>query len=261
MQQKLPIATLNQPIAVDLGTRIEHARSSLVRNLPRFTDLPQTKLPKLDRAAIVSGGPSLAGNINAVAKFDVVVACGSCHDYLIDNGIIPKYCVIFDPGADHARFYRNPQKDTIYLVSSTCAPEVFDDLAGLQVRVWHPFDDVPWDIYGAEPRIGGGSSATLRGVALCHVMGLRELHMFGFDCSFANGAEHAYPYNQDRPAPISVSLNGRQFLTTPALLQQAQEFFRMYNDFQHVLAAVIYGDGLAACMWEAGARHTLAEYA
>jgi hypothetical protein len=256
---EVPIGPLNLSIAVPLDQRLANAAASLERGLPRFADMAETALGKLAAAALVSGGPSLSEQLPVIRQFAKIVACGSVHDYLIEKGIIPTHCVIFDPSEDHARFYRKPQAKTLYLVASTCSPPVFEALKGFQIRVWHPYDDVPQDIYGDEPRIGGGSSVTLRTVAVCHIMGYREMHMFGFDCSF-DDKEHAYPYHQDRPKPITVNLNGREFLTTPALLQQAQEFLRMYSDHQNEMACVLYGQGLVASMWQSAARVLLPRY-
>lgn len=259
-EQLFPVGPLNLPIAIAAERRYANAVCSLARDLPRFTDMPETFLSMLGKAALVSGGPSLAQQLDQVRSFETIVSCGSVYGYLIDRGITPKYAVIFDCGPDHARFYRQTSPDVCYLVASTCDPAVFDLLADCNVRVWHPYDDLPEELYGAEPRVGGGSSATLRGIALAHIMGLRELHMFGFDCSFADGIEHAYPYDQDRPPPIPVTLEGRRFLTTPALLQQSQEFCRMFNDHQHQLAVVLYGDGLAKAMWKAASVVTIEGY-
>lgn len=256
---EVPVGPLNGTIAVPLDQRLANAASSLERGLPRFMDMAETALGKMAYAAVVSGGPSLADQLSVIRQFPKIVACGSVHDYLVDKGIIPTHCVIFDPGEDHARFYQKAQDKTLYLVASTCSPSVFESLKGRQIRVWHPYDDIPMEVYGNEPRIGGGSSVTLRAIAVCHVMGYREMHMFGFDCSFDEN-EHAYPYHQDRPKPITVNLSGRQFQTTPALLQQAQEFLRMYSDHQNEMACVLYGQGLVASMWQSAARISLPVY-
>src|SRR6202043_2641061 len=107
--------------------------------------------------ALVSGGPSAIDQIDLIRKFEHVIACGSAGDWLIGQGIVPTYCVIFDPAVDHARFYKEATRGVTYLVSSTCDPSVFDQLADCDVRVWHPFDDLPGELYDNEPRVGGGS--------------------------------------------------------------------------------------------------------
>lgn len=254
--QQIPIGPLNGPVAVPAEQRCNNAVVSLSLGLPRFAGLLEAGRGKKCAAALVSGGPSLASQLDLVRTFDIIIACGSAHDYLIEHGIIPTHCAIFDPGPHHAAVYRRPHPDVRYLISSTCDPAVFKKFERFAVFLWHPFDDLPETLYGGEPRIGGGSSVSLRAIALAHCMGYREQHLFGFDCSF-DDAEHAYPYNQDRPPPIEVNLEGRQFRTTPALLQQAQEFIRMYFDHQNTFACTVYGTGLAASMLAFSERRTL----
>lgn len=243
-----PIAPLTLPIGVPPDRRMNNAQSSWARGLPRFVDLPECGLGRFGRAALVSGGPSALDQIDLIRKFEHVIACGSAGDWLIDQGIVPTYCVIFDPADDHARFYKEQMRGVTYLVSSTCDPSVFDRLAGCDVWVWHPWDDLPSELYDNEPRVGGGSTVTLRAIALAHVMGFRELHMFGFDSCYVGGFEHGYPYRQDRPGVFEVNYNGHIFTTTPQLYQQAQEFMTLYHDHQHEIAIKVYGEGLVATM-------------
>jgi len=249
MEQAYPAVPITLPIAVPLAERVHNAQLSLGRGLPRFTDMPETQLGVLGRAALVSGGPSAADSLNLIRKFPVVMACGSAGPWLLSQGIVPAYQVIFDPSEGHARFYQEADGRPIYLVASTCNDAVFEYLAGCDVRLWHPFDDVPEEIYRYEPRVGGGSTVTLRAIALAHILGLREQHLFGFDCSYRHGVEHAYPHDQDRPQPIEVNYGGRRFLTNPNLFVQAQEFMRMYQHHQHELACRVYGDGLLGHIW------------
>ena len=259
MTEAIPIAgaAINLPIAASVEERVANAASSWARGLPRFVDLPECQLGRFGRAALVSGGPSAVEHLETIRKFETVVACGSAHDWLVGHGIVPAYCVIFDPKDDHARFYKEPMRGVTYLVASTCHPSVFDALAQCEVRIWHPFDDLPHVLYNNEPRVGGGSTATLRAIALAHIMGLRELHMFGFDSCYMGGLEHAYPYVQDRPEAFQINYNGHTFMVTPQLLAQAHEFLSMYHDHQHEISCKIYGNGLIATMLRESSLVTL----
>ena len=250
MTETIPIAgaAFALPIAVDAQHRAKNAVSAWTRGLPRFIDMPECQLGRFGRAAVVSGGPSAVDQLDLIRKFDTVIACGSAHDWLVGHGIVPTYCVIFDPKDDHARFYKEPLRGVTYLVASTCDPSVFDALAPFDVRVWHPWDDLPNELYNDEPRVGGGSTVTLRAIPIAHIMGLRELHMFGFDSCYLGGFEHAYPYMQDRPGCFEVNYHGQRFTVTPHLLAQANEFMTMYFDHRNEIAIKVYGDGLIAHM-------------
>jgi len=246
MNVGIPIAPLDLRVEVPLDRRVANAQACRSRGLPSFTELPDYAFGRIRVAALVSGGPSAGENLDKIREFKTVFACGSVHDWLITQGIIPKYCVIFDPGPAHAMFYRRPQADVTYLVCATCDPAVFDVLAGQRVHVWAPYDDTPDELYGeGTPRVNGGSSVTLRTIPLAHVLGYREQHLFGFDCCHLNGDEHAYEHGA-RGDRITVSFMGKQFSTTPQLLQQSQEFLRMYTDHQHMLMCKVAGDGLIA---------------
>jgi hypothetical protein len=254
---ELRVGPLALSVAIGADKRVQNVLSALTRDLPRFSDMPELALTTLGRCAILSGGPSLAGQVQDAKQFSTIFACGSAYEYAVSRGVTPTYCVVFDPSPEQARFFRGPHPATTFLVASCCDPAVFDALAAADVRLWHALDDLPAELFGHDARVGGGSSVTLRAIPLAHAMGFREQHLFGFDCCLMDGAEHAYPHAQDRPPAVGVSFNGRQFTTTPPLLQQAQEFCRMFNDHQHSLACVVYGDGLGAMMFREAARVTM----
>lgn len=248
--QGYPVATFELPIATPIDRRIANARSALARNLPRFVDRPELHLGAFGKAALVSGGPSAADFLDDIRGHETVIACGSAGDWLVGNGVEPTYCVAFDPGKDHAKFYRKRPPNTIYLVSSTCDPSVFDTLDGCDVHLWHPWDDIDEAVFDYEPRINGGSTVSLRAIAMAHVMGLREMHIYGMDCSYgSDGIEHAYPYEQDRPQAMAVNYEGRIFMTTPQLLQQAHEFMAICHHHQGDMSVNVYGGGLMGAMF------------
>lgn len=248
---ELPIGPLSLPEALPLDAQIANAEINAARGLPLLSDMPELGLERIGEAALVSGGPSAFADLETIRGFDTVVACGSCHDWLIGHGIVPKYCVVFDPTPGHARFYRHPHPDVTYLVAVTCDPAVFTALGGADVRVWYPFGKINW--IAGTVAVSAGSTVTLRAIAIAHILGLRSLHLFGFDCCYRNGHEHGYDHGDARPDTLTVNFDGRIFVTTPPLLQQAQEFLRMYFDHQHELAVQIYGDGLVRAMWQASA--------
>ena len=78
------------------------------------------KVPKGDmKIALIGGGPSLKDQLDDIRKFDgVTVACGSVHDYLIDNHIYPTFCVLCDPDEITSYYISSPNASTIYLVAT-----------------------------------------------------------------------------------------------------------------------------------------------
>lgn len=212
---------------------IRNVEASFARNLPRFH-----KMPGLGKAtgpvAIVGGGPSLRSELGNLRAFPgTIIGCGTVHDYLIENGVIPTYHANAEPDADGVmlRWFRYPTKITTYLLASHCPDNIFDALAGADVRVWHlavPIDEHTPDFRG-EPSVPGGHFIMGRAWPLAAIMGFIDIHFFGFDCCFPEDCEsqHVYDYDWTKEEPVAVTHNGTRFITTPGLLGQLKVFTEM----------------------------------
>lgn len=180
-------------------------RKNIARGLRRFHQLPEFKQIKgKDRhIALVGGGPSLKDNLNKLREFDTIIACGSVHDYLIDNNIIPAYSAICDPDAISANYLKKPHKDVKYLVASCVHEKVVEALEGYQIIMWHCHSDTNMpliiDLEGKAGNgyeyegVGGGCTVGLRSISLALMMGWNNLDFFGFDsCMGEKGECHSY---------------------------------------------------------------------
>ena len=76
--------------------------------------------------ALVGGGPSLLETLPELTKYYKIIACGSVHDYLLDNNIIPDYCLICDPDPLMSKYLTKWHEDCIYLIASQCDKSVFE---------------------------------------------------------------------------------------------------------------------------------------
>ena len=226
---------------IDHSVKIESTRASRKRGLPSFLDLKQDH----KRLALASGGGSIRRFLEELRGFDHVMACGSVHDYLIEQDIVPEYCVILD--SDNAGLVR-PYRGVKYLVAASCDAAVFDSLPRARTWLWHSFGDVPADELNGEPAVGGGCTVTLRALAIAVIIGYSDLHFFGLDSCYMDGAEHAYPHGEGRPTPFVVDYNGRKFTVNAPLLKQAQEFRAICQDHRDEFTPTVYGDGLVAAM-------------
>lgn len=229
-----------------------NVEASFARNLPRFH-----KMRGLGNAtgtvAIVGGGPSLRDQLDNLRAYrGVIMSCGSVHDYLLENGVIPRCHIMGDPDADGVtlRWVTRKGPGTTYLVASHCPPEVFDALAACDVRVWHldvgEGEGAP-DFRG-EPSVPGGHFIISRAWALAAIMGFRELDFFGFDCSFPDDcpSQHAYDYEWTREEPVVAKFQGRRFVTTPGLLDQLATFVQQLHRAENKFSITVHGDCLAA---------------
>jgi hypothetical protein len=148
------------------------------------------------RAILVCYGPSLRDSIPSLKQHieefpesDVVSVSGA-HDFLIENGIVPKYHIECDPRPHKSDNIAASHPDVQYLVGSVCHPSYFDKLEGANVALWHvsSTDHTPKLIDMGESVntcISGGGSVGLRSIPLLYVMGYRDFSIYAMDCSFA----------------------------------------------------------------------------
>lgn len=203
----------------------ENVRFNVERTLSapyvRFNEFLGTQVGPV---SIVGSGPSLARHYQELTGD--VVACNGAHDYLIERGIVPRFCMIFDASPVMKDFI-TPHKDVIYLIASRCHEALFKHLEGCKIVVWHCKGDDCIDelleerkIY--EPMIHGGSAAVMRAVFLVIGMGFKDLHLFGADSSFEDDQHHIgktlVPENM-----IEV-WNGRWFKSTGWMAGQVEDF-------------------------------------
>jgi uncharacterized Rossmann fold enzyme len=198
--------------------------------------------------AIVCSGPSLADTIEEIKGFKVVLTCSGAHDFLIERGIIPTYHMETDPRAHKAIFTRNPRTETMYLIASSCHPEVFANLKGHDVRLWHV---VAQNELHKMPRghwmITGGCNVGLRALVMARLMGFRDIHVFGMDCSSDQTSRlfHAnfHPNEPKTKGHRIVKVGDREFHTSDIFLECARQFFKetmLLSDARTTL----HGDGL-----------------
>lgn len=226
---------------------------NIKRDVDRFLDNPMMLAARNEPLAIVAGGPSLDRYIDKIKTFDRIMVCGSAHDYLVSKGVIPHFAVACDAMQDSVDYYQNPQKETTYLLASQCHPDMFDNLKGHKIAMWHfkgQLDDEEKH-FGKEQAISWGCMTTVTAIQLSLILGFQELHFFGLDCSYIEDDHHAYDvgrYHADiDKQKQEFDLNGRKFLSTTALVAQAENIFVVFGSHDgRYLKGYVYGDGLLA---------------
>lgn len=241
-------------MAIDIPVVESHIRQNIARLLPRLTDHAEFGQWK-DGApiAIVGGGPSLPVTFDELRKFSTIMACGSVHDFLIDNGIMPTYAVACEPnpnpGDTVIDFIRKPRKSCEYLMASSCPPDTFEKLSDYDVTLWHLDGGVDESVFNGELVMGGGCTVTLRAIPICFALGYQNLHFFGFDSSF-HDSDHAYPagdHDLGKSHRVRVGgEQGREFRTTWAWVAQAEQFQDIIRENRTKIQATVHGDGMIA---------------
>jgi hypothetical protein len=236
-------------------------RANIKRDVTRFLALPNLLHGRLQPIAICGGGPSLPDYFDEIKKFPQVMTCGSAHDVVVQNGILPSFALIADAKQRHAGEFKEVNDFTSYLVASQCHPDMFDMLEGRKVAMWHFAGQIDNAIeeernllageplYGGNgPAIGWGCMTGVLGPQFAMYLGFQEMHFFGFDGSVIDGEHHCYHVPEDREVReryMDFELNGRTFVSTTGFMSQIEHLFDFFYgpDGQYVKGTV-YGDGL-----------------
>lgn len=228
--------------------------------LPDLFSLPEYgKYKNGEHIAIVAGGPSLNDTLDELRRFKTVMVCGTAHDHLIAQGIVPTYAALCDPNPACTHFLKNPQRETRYFVASSCDPSMFDHLSGYDVVRFNNVGGENLLVYEGQPCVAGGCTITLRALCIAILLGYvpdSEIHFFGFDSSFPSNELH-HAYDHIGPNGLDMETNnrcivrignqyGKKFLSTPAWVAQLVHFQEAIKEYGHLFAPVVHGDGMIA---------------
>lgn len=261
------LAGVNANPAYELEEVKANVSLSLKRPHPWLHQLPEFMKDKKGRPiALVGGGPSLRDHLDELREFDVIMAVGSSQDFLVQQGITPRYCIVVDAHPTVTALYlKHPHVDTNYLIASQCNPTVFDAVKGHQITLWHCLaNDSPEWLTALDPGyqgLGGGCTAGLRALGMAAVLGYRNVHLFGYDsCVSESGEGHAYPLQDkevenegiapERLFDISVGKpgadtpEGRSFVCYGYHLAQAQNFEEFFRHHHNIMTFTFHGGGL-----------------
>ncbi len=201
-----------------------------------------------DKLSIVCYGPSLLDTWQSIPAENPILTVSGAHDFLLAHGRIPNLHVEIDPRAHKPLMLKYAQESTRYLMASVCHPDFWEVLQGQEVNLWH-LDDGPETVAwvrehhpaGMECLIGGGCTVGQRALNVAAALGYRRFDVFGMDCSFSD-QRHAGPHTNEIQPTMRIEFAGREFNTTPGLMQAAHEM----SQFLQTADAEIefYGDGL-----------------
>lgn len=193
-------------------------------------------VPAHARAAIIIGGGPSINNAHIIEEIRsrwqagaAVVALNNAWRWLNKHHIYADYHVLLDARDENA-VYVPPDVSTMQrLYSAQCSRIVQDLSPARKTKLWLPFypglpEHLALDnIEGAF--FGGGSTVGMMALSLFYHLGFREVHLFGYDSSYAAGAHHAYeqPGNA-ADTKITVDFQGQKYVTTPWMVAQVNEF-------------------------------------
>jgi hypothetical protein len=222
LQEQLPLVC-NVPDDVLFANM--HAAQA--RGLPIIEAIP----PHDEIAVICGGGPSLGDDIETIREMQQhgckIFALNNVGHFLLELGVTADALVVLDAREHNSRFVKGLSAQTTLYIATQCAPETFEAVtAGAQVITWHAPMDGKSGLreHRKTVLIGEGTVVGVRALRLVHVLGYREIHLFGMDSSFKDGQAHAYPQPEnDADLPRECSVGDEKFTSTAWMIRQAED--------------------------------------
>lgn len=248
-------------MAMPFDRVLANIRAAERRPLKQIHDLPDWRegMP----LALVGGGPSLRDTIDELRKFKNVMVCGSAHDHVVDQGVIPRWAVACDPDPLMANYLRRAHPDTTFLVATQCDEAVFKELDNRNVVLWNCAADAETnkDIWGDEQAvtIHGGCTVLTRAIFIAVNFGFSNLHLFGCDTCMDAG-HHAYDWSTKEENDIVSDAQrmriggpeGREFLMASYHLAQLFDFKALLKTVGRRARFTIHGGGVLAEIMKLG---------
>lgn len=161
--------------------------------------------PVAPNLAVVGGSPSVVDHIGELKAWDGEIwATNGAYLWCLENGI-------------DATFYTTDAlpvlapvaaKATRAILSSICDPSVFEAVKG-------PIEIFPkW-------KLPNGSSGVASAPMAAAARGHKSVTFFGCESSFED-REHAYEWQHKTASRVVVECGGKQYMTTPQLIMQAE---------------------------------------
>ncbi len=260
---KLGLINPVMPVKMAMGHTIcflQH-KGNLLKNLPTLEDTGEIQLPRNYPIAIVGGGPSLKKTLNELRNFKgAIMACGSSHDYLVEQGIELNYCIVLDPDPTSALYLKKDGGKCRYLIASHVAPHVLFALEGKNIYLFGAGGTFEKEEFDKLPIVMvGGRTVGTRGMGMALGLGFREFHLFGFDSCLDEDDVHAYenPDGDDfdsliRQSTRDVYCNGRKFKCASYMIGQAMDFQKFMGIWNDKVSVEVHGDGLISEIMKAG---------
>lgn len=250
-------------VNVDDARILENIRANIARQLPQMSVHAERPGP----VAIVGGGWSLEETLDELVALSwagvPILALNGAGNYLAGKNLRPAALAVLDARPCNVAFVERAIPGCKYLLGSQCDPSLFEACEGREVRIFHvtDADGAARELLDAYYRehyqvVPGGSTIGLRAICLAHMMGFRDMHLFGMDsCHAADGRHHSFAQDWNESEPVAaVTVGGRRFMCSVWQTSQAKEFTNFIGSQGNHFRLDIHGDGLLAHIIATGAR-------
>ena len=247
----------------DEGIVEQVSRNALLHDVPNL----RGKIYRSETMVFIAGGPSLNEFVDEIRakcedpQYEVYTSNKTCQ-WMIANGMKPKYHVIIDP-KEGKKADLEYDADVTMLLGMQCHPAVFAEAQARGRKVFKflaasttrknntvsDMDAAKAAITAQDPElivIGGGSMCGTRMIYFSHALGYRRIEFYGMDgcCQILPNKvinNYAYPKARGEAIIDVVAANGRTFHSTPSLARQADELVKLIENLPG-LDIVIHGD-------------------
>ncbi|MFA5519471.1 MAG: 6-hydroxymethylpterin diphosphokinase MptE-like protein, partial [Spirochaetota bacterium] len=148
-------------------------------------------------AIVVGAGPSLIKSLDFIRENmhrALIVAVDTSYKILLDNGIVPHFCIAVDPQIINARYLEGTGETTTVLVADpTVHPSIPRFFKGPMVMTGVAFDMMKW-IESAlllRGELAHGGSVSTNAYDFARQTGASPVILVGQDLSFTSGLAHA----------------------------------------------------------------------
>lgn len=251
---------LHHKLAGGVDNQVRNILSALKRKLPEFEPekngeeiLRRLRVP----VAICGSGPTIEENLEELRNFKgMIVAINAAHDYLIDHGIKPHMFVAVDPRVRIVKGFRKPIDDCVYMIASQCHPGIFNHLNGRRVVIWHSqcnaIAEISKQVNRKMGQVHGGTTASLRAIAILYLMGFRMIHLYGVDSSFRADLRNIDGVKPEKTVEAEVC--GKRYLTDNQMMSQAMEMTQVLNLLPGI-RVTSHGDSLMTATLQEAAKY------
>lgn len=228
--------------------------AQLISNIQNALKLSLPKLqliePHAGHAVIVGGGPSLKRSLAEIERRQqegqMIFATNNTYNFLNGVGIEADCHVVVDAREENKEFCP-ASGDPVCYYASQCHPTLFG--RAKNVVLWHSMDEGIQQYIGTDtgdPLVGGGTTVGMKSIALAYILGYRIFHLYGFDSSYEEDANHAYPQPLNNNEKIlDLTMGDKKYRAAPWMCKQVENFKEVAKELiANGCTLTVHGTGL-----------------
>jgi hypothetical protein len=175
--------------------------SNIARNIKKIFESPGADIFfnrfKGIPAIVAGAGPSLTESLDFIRDNRhraLIVAVDTSYKILVDNGIVPHFCIAVDPQIINARYLEGAEETSTVLVADpTVHPSLLRFFQGPVVMTGVAFDMMKWveSYLPSRGQLAHGGSVSTNAYDFAKRTGASPVILTGQDLSFTSGLAHA----------------------------------------------------------------------